>query len=182
MDTISVIVPVYNIEGYLGKCIDSIIAQTYKDLEIILVDDGSSDHCGAICDEYAKKDNRIKVIHKPNGGLSDARNHGIEAATGRYLGFVDGDDWIEEDMYEHIAANIEKYSPDCVITQFYYSYPDKEEKSNYCFTKELYSREDIFGQNLYEAGLGEKIEGMVAELYAGKGAVREVLHKYVSAR
>ena len=120
MDTISVIVPVYNIEGYLGKCIDSIIAQTYKDLEIILVDDGSSDHCGAICDKYAKKDNRIKVIHKPNGGLSDARNHGIEAATGSYLGFVDGDDYIEPQMYEKLHNALVENDAEMSICSFRY--------------------------------------------------------------
>ena len=97
---ISVIVPIYKVEKYLNKCIDSIINQTYKNLEIILVDDGSPDDCGKICDEYAKKDSRIKVIHKENGGLSSARNSGLDIATGNYIGFVDSDDWIDIDMYE----------------------------------------------------------------------------------
>lgn len=97
---ISIIVPIYNVELYLEKCIESIINQTYKNLEIILVDDGSTDSCGKICDEYAKKDNRIKVIHKINGGLSDARNKGMEIAKGKYIGFVDGDDYVASDMYE----------------------------------------------------------------------------------
>ena len=97
---ISVIVPVYKVEEYLNKCVDSIINQTYKNLEIILVDDGSPDSCGKICDEYAKKDNRIKVIHKENGGVSSARNIGLDVATGDYVGFVDSDDWIDIDMYE----------------------------------------------------------------------------------
>ncbi len=95
---ISVIVPVYKVEKYLPRCVDSILAQTYKDLEIILVDDGSPDNCGEICDEYALKDSRIKVIHKQNGGQSDARNVGIEAATGEYISFVDSDDFIEPEM------------------------------------------------------------------------------------
>ena len=86
---ISVIVPIYHVEQYLRRCIDSIIGQTYKNLEIILVDDGSDDGCPAICDEYARKDNRIVVIHKDNGGLSDARNVGIDIAKGEYLAFVD---------------------------------------------------------------------------------------------
>jgi glycosyltransferase involved in cell wall biosynthesis len=96
---ISVIVPVYKVEAYLNKCIDSIINQTYKNLEIILVDDGSPDNCGTICDEYAKIDNRIKVIHKTNGGLSDARNAGLNIATGDWITFVDSDDWIDYNLY-----------------------------------------------------------------------------------
>ena len=94
---VSIIVPVYKVEKYLRKCIDSIINQTLKDIEIILVDDGSPDNCGKICDEYAAKDTRIKVIHKENGGLSSARNAGMEVAEGEYIGFVDSDDWIETD-------------------------------------------------------------------------------------
>lgn len=97
---ISIIVPVYKVEKYIHKCIDSILAQTFTDFELILVDDGSPDNCGKICDEYVKKDRRIKVIHKKNGGLSDARNAGIEIARGDYIGFVDSDDYIESDMYE----------------------------------------------------------------------------------
>lgn len=103
---ISVIVPIYNVEKYLKKCVDSIINQTYKNLEIILVDDGSPDNCPKICDEYAKQDNRIKVIHKENGGLSDARNAGIEIATGQYISFVDSDDYIAEDMLDDMITRI----------------------------------------------------------------------------
>lgn len=111
-EIISVIVPVYNVEKYLNKCVDSIVNQTYKNLEIILVDDGSPDNCPKICDEYAKKDNRIKVIHKENGGLSDARNKGIEVATGKYIGFVDSDDWIDKDMYKVLYENLTRYKAD----------------------------------------------------------------------
>lgn len=95
---ISVIVPVYNVEPYLHQCVDSILAQTYTDFELILVDDGSPDNCGAICDEYAEKDSRIRVIHQKNGGLSAARNAGIDAARGEYLAFVDSDDWVHPEM------------------------------------------------------------------------------------
>ena len=140
---ISIIVPIYNVENYVNKCIESIINQTHKNIEIILVDDGSPDNCASICDQYAKEDSRVNVVHQENKGLIEARKSGLRAATGDYVCFVDGDDWIEEDMYEHIASQIEKYSPDCVITQFYYSYPDKEEKSSYCFDKEFYSREEL---------------------------------------
>lgn len=109
---ISVIVPVYKVEPYLHKCVDSILAQTYQNLEIILVDDGSPDRCGVICDEYAKKDSRIKVIHKKNGGLSDARNAGMEVMTGEYVAFVDSDDWIEPQMYHRLHELMEYYQAD----------------------------------------------------------------------
>lgn len=108
-DLISVVVPVYNVEKYLRKCVDSIINQTYKNLEIILVDDGSPDNCGKICDEYEKKDNRVKVIHKENGGLSDARNVGTRNAIGKYLTYIDSDDFVSSDyidvMYQSIRNN-----------------------------------------------------------------------------
>lgn len=99
-ELISVIVPIYNSEQYLCRCIDSILNQSYNNIELILIDDGSTDRSGLICDEYLKKDNRIKVLHKKNGGLSDARNKGIEIAKGQYIGFVDNDDYIEIDFYE----------------------------------------------------------------------------------
>ena len=99
---ISVIVPIYNVEQFLSKCIQSIINQSYSRLEIILVDDGSTDDSPQICDEFKEKDKRIKVIHKKNGGLSDARNVGIEVASGEYIGFVDSDDYIDELMYEKL--------------------------------------------------------------------------------
>ena len=101
-ELISIIVPVYKVEKYLDKCVESIVEQTHKNLEIILVDDGSPDNCPAMCDEWAKKDSRIKVIHKKNGGLSSARNAGLDVCTGDYIGFVDSDDWIEPDMYEYL--------------------------------------------------------------------------------
>lgn len=99
---ISIIVPVYKVEKYIHKCIDSILAQTFTDFELILVDDGSPDNCGKICDEYAKEDSRIVVIHKDNGGVSDARNIGISRANGEYIGFVDSDDYIDKDMYKNL--------------------------------------------------------------------------------
>jgi len=112
---ISVIIPVYKVELYLRKCLDSVCNQTYKNLEIILVDDGSPDNCGKICDEYAAKDSRIRVIHKLNEGLSVARNSGIKIATGEYLGFVDSDDYIEPDMYEFLYQNLVKENADISI-------------------------------------------------------------------
>ena len=103
---ISIIVPIYNVEKYLKKCIESIINQTYKNIEIILVDDGSPDNCGIICDEYSQKDKRIIVIHKENGGLSDARNKGIDIAKGDYLTFIDSDDFVNIDYIEKLYNSI----------------------------------------------------------------------------
>lgn len=111
-ELLSVIVPVYNVEKYICKCVDSILNQTYKNLEIILIDDGSKDSSGAKCDELAKKDNRIKVYHKENGGLSDARNYGIQKSTGKYLGFVDSDDFINLNMFQILMDNIKQYDAD----------------------------------------------------------------------
>ena len=116
---ISLIIPVYKVEKYLEKCIQSVINQTYENLQIILVDDGSPDNCGKICDEYAKKDHRIEVIHKSNGGLSDARNKGLEIAKGEYIGFVDSDDYIEADMYEVLYNLLKQYNADVSICNFY---------------------------------------------------------------
>lgn len=97
-DLISVIIPVYNVEQYLDRCVQSVLNQTYRNLEILLVDDGSPDRCPQMCDEYARQDSRVKVIHKENGGLSSARNAGLEIVTGNYIGFVDSDDYIASDM------------------------------------------------------------------------------------
>lgn len=117
-ELISVIIPIYMVEKYLNKCIDSVINQTYKNLEIILVNDGSKDNCKKICEEYAKKDSRIKIINKSNGGLSDARNKGLEVSNGKYIGFVDSDDYISKDMYKNLYENIIKYDADIAICEY----------------------------------------------------------------
>lgn len=109
---ISVIVPVYNVKDYLETCVKSIVSQTYRNLEIILVDDGATDGCSEFCDEIAKTDKRILVVHKENGGLSDARNAGMDIATGEFIGFVDSDDSIEPDMFEILITNLLKYEAD----------------------------------------------------------------------
>lgn len=123
---ISIIVPVYNVEKYLIRCLDSIVNQTYKNLEIILVDDGSTDRCSEICDTYAGKDKRINVIHKENGGLSDARNRGIEIATGEYLAFVDSDDYIAANMYAVLLERMLNDGSDMAVCNFLYV--DEQEK------------------------------------------------------
>ena len=114
MELISVIVPVYNVEPYIAECIESIQNQTYKNLEIILVDDGSKDNSGDICDQYASYDERIKVIHQENGGLSAARNAGIEVAKGDYIAFVDSDDYIGQTMYEDLLHLLKEHSLDMI--------------------------------------------------------------------
>jgi glycosyltransferase involved in cell wall biosynthesis len=122
IDKISIIVPIYNVEKYLRKCIDSILAQTFKNIEVILVDDGSPDESPMICDEYAKRDDRIVVIHKPNGGLSSARNAGISVATGNFIGFVDSDDYIHPDMYKILHEKLVRNDAqiaECTVTTVY---------------------------------------------------------------
>ena len=153
-ELISIIVPIYNVEKYLEKCLRSIINQTYKNIEIILVDDGSPDKCGIICDEYSHKDHRINVIHKRNGGLSDARNAGIEVSKGDYILFVDSDDYINLRMVELLYESIKKHSADIAVCR-YKSILDNEvvdisevddssesfiiEESEYLNNKEYYS-------------------------------------------
>ncbi len=143
MPLFSIIVPIYNVQKYINKCVESILNQTHKDLEIILVDDGSPDGCPQICDEYARQDSRVKVIHKDNGGLINARKSGLEAANGAYIGFVDGDDWIEPEMYALFADRIKKYSPDMVLSDFYYDYGNKLINSEQLFEQEFYNKQDL---------------------------------------
>lgn len=124
---ISVIVPVFNVEKYLKRCIESILGQTYRNLEVILVDDGSMDRCPQICDEYASKDVRIKVIHQKNGGLSSARNRGLDISSGEFIGFVDSDDYIYADMYESLLAKMQESGADIVVCGVADEYEDVAE-------------------------------------------------------
>lgn len=121
---ISVIIPVYNVEKHLHRCLDSVIAQTYQNLEIICVDDGSVDESGKICDQYAVRDARIKVIHQENQGLSAARNRGLDAADGEYIAFVDSDDYILEDMYKKMLDMLLNYNVDLCVCQWQYEFSD----------------------------------------------------------
>lgn len=121
---ISVIVPVYNVEKYIHRCVDSILGQTYTNLEVILIDDGSPDKCGEICDEYASADARVKVIHQENAGLSEARNAGLDICTGDYVAFVDSDDYIEVNMYEKLLVALIENEADISICQWQYELPD----------------------------------------------------------
>lgn len=129
MKQVSFIIPVYKVEKYLSECVKSILAQTYGNFEILLVDDGSPDNCPALCDGWARKDNRIKALHKPNGGLSDARNYGLEHAQGEYVIFVDSDDfWVGNDSLEKLMAIVNKY-PNCDFVSFNCSYYYSETKT-----------------------------------------------------
>lgn len=112
---ISIIIPVYKVEEFLDECVQSVLKQTYHDLEIILVDDGSPDRCGQMCDAYAEKDKRIKVVHKENGGLSDARNAGLAVATGDYVAFLDSDDFVAPQMYEVLSGLLDSHPHTCMV-------------------------------------------------------------------
>ncbi len=143
---VSVVVPVYNVETYLRRCVDSILAQTVEGLEVILIDDGSTDGSGEICDEYQRKDERIRVQHKPNGGLTSAWKAGVELSSGEYVGFVDSDDWIEPDMYERMLQLVLKYDADVAVCGLVFDFedpkiPKREEISN--LGREVYEREDL---------------------------------------
>lgn len=140
-DLVSVIVPVYNVENYLRECLDSIVAQTYHNLEVILIDDGSKDSSGKICDEYADKDNRIKVIHKKNGGLSEARNSGLEIASGAWIAFVDSDDYIDESMLRilvDLAQNNDAQVAMCAFRATSESIDD-----NYALVTKVFNRDEL---------------------------------------
>ncbi len=140
---ISVIVPIYSTDRYTGMCIESILNQTYKNLEIILVDDGSIDRCPEICDLYGTKDNRIKVIHKANGGLVSGRKAGMKAATGEYIGYVDGDDWIARGYFENIYHEIEKNNPDVVVCNWTRAFFDQHVIIHNSTDNGYYSGEDL---------------------------------------
>lgn len=131
MPKVSIIVPIYNVEKYLDRCMQTLINQTLQDIEIIMVDDGSPDNCPKLCDDYAKKDNRIKVIHKKNGGLSDARNAGLNIATGEYVAFIDSDDFTSKEAYETLYNKAKETNADIVYAGFTMHNSDGTE--NKCF-------------------------------------------------
>ena len=178
---ISIIVPVYKVEKYLKRCVDSILTQTYQNMEIILVDDGSPDNCGAICDRYKETDNRVVVIHKKNGGLSDARNTAIPLAKGEYISFIDSDDWISSYYVEHLYEAVAKCDADIGISWFENVFEGKalqskpeELLSNYecltaeeCLKKLLYQNgvEVCAWGKLYKTPLIKNLRYPVGKLY-----------------
>ena len=145
---ISAIIPVYNVEKYLIQCLDSVVRQTYKDLEIILVDDGSADNSGYICDEYASKDNRIKVIHKENGGLSSARNVALDNANGDYIAFVDSDDYLSLDAFEKAISKLEETKADACIFSHYTTNGIEKIAHKLPLDKEIYDKESLLSEVL----------------------------------
>lgn len=128
---ISVIIPIYRVEQYLCKCVESVLAQTYHNMEVILVDDGSPDGCGKICDEYAERDERVKVIHKPNGGVASARNAGLAAATGEWIGWVDSDDWAEPALFETLLRGALETSAEISVCGHWEEYRGRREVSGW---------------------------------------------------
>lgn len=152
---VSVIIPVYNVEKQLPRCVDSVSSQSLSEIEIILVDDGSPDKCPQICDEYKEKDSRIKVIHQINGGLSDARNSGLNLATGEYILFLDSDDWIEETMLERLYQRASTDFSDIVVCSYIIEYPN----NNFSIKKEL-STWVSYTDNIAEAIYKLDLEGM----------------------
>lgn len=166
---ISVIVPIYNVEKYLPKCIESIINQTYTNLEIILVDDGSPDNCSNICDSYSLTDKRIKVIHKRNGGLSDARNAGLDVATGDYISFLDSDDYIHKKFYETLINLIIQYDADIAQCEFLKVYEEDTSNFNDC---EFESNEEVSLLNNEQA-----LDNLFNEYYVNTVVVWNKLYK-----
>ena len=158
---ISIIIPVYNVEPYLEKCLDSVIGQTYPNLEIILVNDGSTDNAPAICNKYAKKDSRVKVIHKENGGLSDARNVGIEKSHGKYISFIDSDDWVPKESIGYLHNLLISVDADIVSGRIKEVFSRKNVKiaageSNYT----VYSRHEALTKLMYSHnGLTNSVSG-----------------------
>lgn len=135
---LSIIVPVYNVESFLPKCLDSILHQPYKNYELILVDDGSTDNSDVICDEYAKRDNRVRVIHKENGGLSSARNAGLDICRGKYISFIDSDDYLDGDIYTEAIERMENDAEIDVVWLNYYSIYEDGRKEIHQNTKDYY--------------------------------------------
>ena len=140
---ISIIVPVYNIKSYLPKCIESILSQTFSDLEIVLVNDGSTDKSGDICEEYRKMDSRVVVVHKENGGLVSARKAGMRAARGEYIGYVDGDDWIEPDMYERMYQKLLDQNVDVVMCGRYEDTGEAQREVYHGIAEGRYGKEEL---------------------------------------
>ncbi len=184
---ISVIIPVYKVEEYLNKCVDSVINQTYKNLEIILVDDGSPDNCPKICDDYAKQDKRIKVIHKKNGGLSDARNAGIDMANGEYLSFIDSDDYVEKNYISFLYNLAKKYNSDLTMGKQYVRYSNKTINTGSGSLYELNSYDALdkilYGEDLdvsawaklYKKELFKKVKFPVGRLFEDAATIYKLI-------
>lgn len=173
-ELVSVIIPVYNVENYFKRCMESVLNQSYHNLEIILVDDGSTDNSGRLCDEYKKKDDRIKVIHKDNEGLGITRNRGLEKATGKYVTFIDSDDFIPSNSILGMVQEIEKYNCDLVIGNYYYG-----EQIKPCTAEErCYHDQEVIDYVLVHLlGNKPKEEDMISVSAWGKLFKRDIIEK-----
>lgn len=176
---VSIIVAIYNIKEYLQKCIDSIIAQTYRELEIILVDDGSTDGCATICDDYARKDSRIIVLHKKNAGLVSARKAGIERASGDYVLQVDGDDWLEDTLIEKLVLETDEESIDMICTGHYIQYGDNSSLIINKMSAGIYENTDLVSDVLftgvfYEFGINPYVWTKFVRTTLAKKAINDV--------
>lgn len=185
MSVVSIIVPIYRAEKYLNKCVQSIVDQTYKNLEIILVDDGSPDNCPAICDAWAKKDSRIRVIHQRNGGFSAARNAGLDAATGTYIQFVDSDDWIEPNMVEALVIYAQQTHADIVRCGYYEE--DGLQHLAFCSTAQTHCPDqntlivDLMNDGLMSGALWNKLyrHSALGETRFRNGYSEDILFNYL---
>lgn len=190
---ISVIVPIYNVIQYLPQCMESILAQSWQDMEIILVDDGSKDECPRLCDEYAAQDARIRVIHKPNGGLSDARNAGMRVAKGEWIYFIDSDDWMHPDALKQLYEFAIKNQCEVVQGNLYYAYkdhllyrlPNKKESNQYVFEREEAMRLLIINDRvknfawgkLYRADILRDLDFPVGKYFEDSFWQHKVMHR-----
>ena len=192
VDLISVIIPVYNVEPYLKKCLDSVVTQTYKEIEIILVDDGSTDGSGLICDEYAAQDKRIKVIRKQNGGLSDARNVGLDQCNGRYVTFIDSDDYVASDYIERLYRILVEYNADIAVCDYFEFYDDEpvqtpEKGEKIIVFDKLQALEQLYGKystqmtvacsKLYKTELFKDLRFPVGKVHEDMFMAHRVLYK-----
>lgn len=167
---VSVIIPIYNVEKYLENCVDSVIRQTFQNIQIILVNDGSTDSCGRICDEYAQKDKRVIVVHKDNGGLSDARNAGLLLAKGAFILYLDSDDYLVPNAIEILVRMQEKTDADIVLGNFYYTYSDHESLAN------AWCQADRVLDN--KQAMEALIDGRIETFAWGKLLCKEIAEKY----
>lgn len=176
---ISIIVPIYNVEPYLHRCVDSLLKQTCVDFELILVDDGSPDHCGIICDEYTALDSRVRVIHKPNGGLSDARNAGLEIAQGEYIAFVDSDDWVAKDYLERLMTALIETGADICECGILRTHGAGEFPAVACGTPEVYETFEALEQLIHDGAFRQHVwnklyrREAIADILFPKGKTNE---------
>jgi glycosyltransferase involved in cell wall biosynthesis len=183
---VSVIVPIYKVEKYLNRCVDSIIQQSYSNLEIILVNDGSPDNCGVICDDYAMIDERIRVIHKENGGLSDARNSGIDISQGRYITFIDSDDFIQSDYVKKMIDIVINEECDIVQSEFIMGKSDHFDDSSQTETIEFFNNKNVFygrklnitaWAKLYDSNLFCDIRFPIGKIYEDEYVTYKLAYK-----